>query len=110
MAWGSVDSGAVMWVVGWILAHRAVLPQEALATLYRPVVAAAVMTLAVRGLLAALPVNDGFGLSLLRLGLAIVAGAMAYGLSVLVLWRVAGRPAEQGTRSRDCPYLQEVGR
>ncbi|XLZ68505.1 lipopolysaccharide biosynthesis protein [Massilia sp. SR12] len=58
------------------------------ALLYRPLLGVLVMWLAVRGALALLPAAP----AALQLAALCLAGALAYPATVLLLWRLAGRP------------------
>ncbi len=60
---------------------------EMLAVAFRPLAAASVMALLVRYGLAALPFT-----TLPLLAIKVVAGAFTYGLTIILMWRFAGRP------------------
>ena len=94
--WGTVGvavaqaSVLLLIVPVWLWALSYVIPlrlMSVLSRLWRPVIAAAVMALAIESLMPLLP-----GPSLLRLVALTIAGAAAYFVTLLALWIVAGRP------------------
>jgi O-antigen/teichoic acid export membrane protein len=93
-AWAMVATACITQLINWRVVQRSLdlSLAEVRRDFTRPVVAAAVMALAVLALLNLLPEEHSFASSMLRLGGCVLGGALAYGLSLFVLWRVAGRP------------------
>ena len=93
-AWGTVVAAIVTGLVNWRLTGRALglSSVDLWRAVKRPVVAAAIMAMAVLALLAALPAGLSFASSLLRLGAGVAIGAIIYAGALAIAWHRAGRP------------------
>ncbi len=82
-----VLAGVVILPINYAVALRLLqLPAiTIIAALWRPIVAAACMFVAVRGLLAVMPGGD-----LIKLAVGVVAGLITYLVTVAVLWKASG--------------------
>lgn len=109
-AWAMVATAGITLVVNWRLVgqHLALSHREMRHAFSRPFIASGFMALAVLSLRDALPDGQSFGSSLLRLCACITAGALAYVLSLLILWRIARKPG--GAEQQVLDLLAIVGK
>lgn len=109
-AWAMVGTTCITQVVNWrIVRSRLELSgKEIRQHFMRPVMAAAIMALAVLALQDLLPEGRSFASSLLRLVAGIVTGGLAYVLSLLMLWRMAGKP--EGAERHVLELLAAIGK
>jgi O-antigen/teichoic acid export membrane protein len=109
-AWAMVGTACITQVVNWRIVGRslALSAKEMRQSFSRPVMAAAIMALAVLALQDVLPEGRSFASSLLRLAAGVATGALAYGLSLLMLWRIAGKP--DGAERHVLDLLAAIGK
>jgi O-antigen/teichoic acid export membrane protein len=93
-AWAMVATACITQAIFWRVVQKSLDLSFAEMRRYfiRPVAASAIMALAVLALQDLLPPGHSFASSMLRLAGGVVTGAMTYGISLFVLWRVAGKP------------------
>ncbi|HET7032233.1 MAG TPA: oligosaccharide flippase family protein [Casimicrobiaceae bacterium] len=93
-AWAMVATACITQAVNWRIVGRSIdlSFSDVRRYLTRPIVASAMMVLAVLALQKMLPDGHAFASSLLRLVACTLTGALVYAVSLLALWRLAGKP------------------
>lgn len=109
-AWAMLGTACVTQIVNWKIVSRTlgVSGKELRQYFTRPVMAVAIMALVVLALQDVLPEGRSLASSLLRLVAGIVTGGLAYGFSLLVLWRIAGKP--DGAERHVLDLLASIGK
>lgn len=109
-AWAMVGTACITQVVSWRVVSRSIgLSGRELGRYFaRPVIASAIMVLAVLALQDLMPEGRSFASSLLRLVAGIATGGLAYLLSLLMLWRIAGKPG--GAERHALDSIAEIGK
>ena len=109
-AWAMVATACVTQVFNWcVVKSRLDLSGKEIRRHFtRPVVATAIMVLAVLAVQDVLPDGGSFASSLFRLVAGIVAGGLVYVLSLVTLWRIAGKP--EGAERHVLELLGVIGK
>jgi O-antigen/teichoic acid export membrane protein len=109
-AWAMLATACIMQVVNWRIVSRSigVSGKELRQYFARPVTASAIMAVVVLALQDVLPEGLSLASSLLRLVGGIVTGGLAYGLALLMLWRLAGKP--DGAERHVLDLLAAIGK
>jgi O-antigen/teichoic acid export membrane protein len=109
-AWAMVATACITQAVFWRIIQRRLDLSFAEIRRYfiRPIVSSAIMTLAILVLQGLLPPGHSLASSMLRLVGGIATGGVAYGISLFVLWRLAGKP--EGAERQLLDLIAAVGR